>query len=178
MASGHLHGAGAVPVDSCGEWQQSKRVRVGTGKLPRQAFVKMKWRPTSTVTRTNSLRVKKHPGTAKHVPFVNVRKVMLHIQTVLHGNHASVNPSVNNCITSSQQMTGIHLAPGNLRPFGWRLPRCEEDSARRCLCRFWGGDLDTCYQALLDARAQRWDTLAAPWPLPWGGFLLFTLQIG
>lgn len=40
VASGHLHRAGAVPMDSCRKWQQSKLVRVGNGKVPRQVLCK------------------------------------------------------------------------------------------------------------------------------------------
>lgn len=39
VASGHLHRAGAVPMDSCRKWQQNKLIRAGNGKLPRQASV-------------------------------------------------------------------------------------------------------------------------------------------
>lgn len=74
VASGHLHRAGAVPMDSCRRWQQSKLVRAGNGKLPRQV--------NGMAIDFNSnqdkftYRVKKYASAAKYVTFV---KVVLHI---------------------------------------------------------------------------------------------------
>lgn len=39
--------------------------------------------------------VKTYASATKYITFVKVSKVMLHIQTFLHQNHASVNPGVN-----------------------------------------------------------------------------------